>query len=448
MALVLDDIPELDGRLWDRLPNVQRYFVDEGMEFVDTHGETPTCAPGRAGLLTGLHTHNHGAYRTDGTLFQPDETVATELQSVGYHTIEVGKYINLFERVYPKWPPGWDEFHGYGGDYYDYTLWNDGIPRHYGQQPRDYSTDVIARLAVGALGRAPRDEPLFAWITPYAMHKPWLVAPRHQQSKGCSLPRWRPQGYMEKNVRDKPAYVQSRRIKQPAGYELKRICRGLLSVDQLLGRVVRKLRQLDRLDNTMLILISDNGMTFGSQRILHDKKSPYASQVPLYVRWPRILGTDPVDVTERIQNIDLAPTLCDIAGCELGPYPTGQARPDGKSFLRLLTGERKTLPRETVLTSYQDSERQMPSYWSVTTTSSSPLARELCAARATRGCRWMYTEYETGEVELYDISNGPCHAWRRRMKGDPCMLSNRAGQPRYAELQVALRRELDRLRAD
>jgi hypothetical protein len=280
------------------------------------------------------------------------------------------------------------------------------------------------------------------------MHKPWLVAPRHQQSKGCSLPRWRPQGYMEKNVRDKPAYVQSRRIKQPAGYELKRICRGLLSVDQLLGRVVRKLRQLDRLDNTMLILISDNGMTFGSQRILHDKKSPYASQVPLYVRWPRILGTDPVDVTERIQNIDLAPTLCDIAGCELGPYPTGQARPDGKSFLRLLTGERKTLPRETVLTSYQDSERQMPSYWSVTTTSSSPLARELCAARATRGCRWMYTEYETGEVELYDISNGPCHAWRRRMKGDPCMLSNRAGQPRYAELQVALRRELDRLRAD
>ncbi len=70
------------------------------MEFTDTHGETPTCAPGRAGLLTGLHTHNHGVYQTDdGTLFQPDETIATELQGVGYHTIEVGKYLNLFERI-------------------------------------------------------------------------------------------------------------------------------------------------------------------------------------------------------------------------------------------------------------------------------------------------------------------------------------------------------------
>jgi hypothetical protein len=59
----------------------------------------------------------------------------------------------------------------------------------------------------------------------------------------------------------------------------------------------------------------------------------------------------------------------------------------------------------------------------------------------------MYTEYETGEVELYDISNGPCHAWKRRMRGDPCMLENRAGERRYADLQSQLRRELGRLQA-
>ena len=165
---------------------------------------------------------------------------------------------------------------------------------------------------------------------------------------------------MEADVSDKPAYVRSRRVKQPGGYQLKRVCRGLLSVDQLVGRVVRTLRDLDRLDNTLLILTADNGMTFGSQRILNDKKSPYASQVPLHVRWPRVLGWDPPDVTERVQNIDLAPTLCDIAGCRLGPYPTGQARPDGRSFLKLLTGQRKALDRDAVLTSYQDSERRMP----------------------------------------------------------------------------------------
>jgi hypothetical protein len=253
---------------------------------------------------------------------------------------------------------------------------------------------------------------------------------------------------MEADVSDKPAYVRSRRVKQEGGYQLKRICRGLLSVDQLVARVARTLRELERLDNTVLILTADNGMTFGSQRILDDKKSPYASQVPLHVRWPRVLGWDPPDVIERVQNIDLAPTLCDIAGCRLGPYPTGQARPDGRSFLKLLTGQRKALDRDAVLTSYQDSERRMPSYWSVTSTAASPLARQGCAKRRVGECRWMYTEYETGEVELYDLSNGPCYAWKKRASGDPCMLTNRAGQRRVAGIQAALAAELDRMRGE
>jgi arylsulfatase A-like enzyme len=447
VVLVLDDIPELDGRLWTRLPNIRRLFVEQGLELADTHGETPTCCPGRAGFLTGLHTHHHGAYRTDGSLFQPGETIATALQRVGYHTIQVGKYMNLFERVFPKWPPGWDEFHGFGGAYYGYTLWSDGLPHRYGRRPRDYSTDVLARRTVRALDRVPRGQPLFAWVTPYAMHKPWTIAPRHRQAKGCDLPRWRPPGYMERDVSDKPAYVQARRIRSRGGYELKRICRGLLSVDQLVGQVVRKLKRMERLDNTVLILTSDNGMPYGAQRLLHDKKVPYGTQIPFYVHWPRVLGTRAQSVGERVQNIDLAPTLCDIAGCRLGPYPTGQARPDGRSFLRLLTGERDTLLRTAVLTSYQEPGTRVSTYWSVTTTGSSQLARVGCSRRAKGDCRWMYTVYETGETELYDLSNGPCHTWTRRMRGDPCMLRNKAGRPRYAGVEQLLRRELARLRA-
>ena len=448
VVLVLDDVPELDGRLWTRLPNIRRLFVEQGLELTDTHGETPTCCPGRAGFLTGLHTHHHGAYKTDGSLFQPQETIATELRSVGYHTIQVGKYLNLFERIFPKWPPGWSEFHGFGGAYYGYNLWSNGVPHRYGRRPRDYSTDVIARRAVRAIGRVPERKPLFAWITPYSMHKPWLVAPRHRQSRRCNLPPWKPNGYMERDVRDKPAYVQGIRIRNRGGYRLTRVCRGLLSVDQLLGQVTRKLKRLDRLGNTMLVLTSDNGMPYGSQRILHDKKVPYGTQIPFYVHWPRVLGTRHAEIGERIQNIDFAPTLCDIAGCQLGPYPTGQTRPDGRSFLRLLTGARQTLDRTAVLTSYQETGGRVPTYWSVTTTGSSALARQGCARRRKAACRWTYTEYETGERELYDISNGPCYAWTRRMSGDPCLLRNKAGQARFADVEQALRRELDRLRGD
>jgi hypothetical protein len=58
----------------------------------------------------------------------------------------------------------------------------------------------------------------------------------------------------------------------------------------------------------------------------------------------------------------------------------------------------------------------------------------------------MYTEYATGERELYHLSNGPCYAWKRRQRGDPCMLDNVAGKPRLATVERALRQELLRLR--
>jgi N-acetylglucosamine-6-sulfatase len=444
VTIVLDDIPPLDGRLWKKLPNIRRNFVQEGLQFTDAHVETPTCTPGRAGLLTGQHTHHHGAYATNGVLFDPRETVATELQAEGYHTVLVGKYLNLFDGFADKWPPGWDEFHGFGGGYYDYTMYSNGIPQWHGRRPSDYSTDVIAGLTRLALARAPRDEPLFAWIAPYAMHKPWSVAPRYRESGRCNgIAKWHPNGFMEVNVGDKPDYVGARRIVSPDGYDLKRICRGMLSVDAMIGDIVKQLRKRGRLDNTMLILTSDNGMAYGSQRFLHDKKAPYGTQVPLMVRWPRVLGTVPKQVTERVQNIDLAPTLCDIAGCAMGPYPNGATRSDGASLLKLITADRKKLRRASVITSYQD-EARVPRYWSITSTGSSPLAGKLCAKRKQDGCRWMYTEYETGETELYDLSNGPCHDWKRSYKGDPCMLKNKSGQPRFAAIERELREELRR----
>ena len=222
---------------------------------------------------------------------------------------------------------------------------------------------------------------------------------------------------MERDVRDKPAYVRSRKFKQRGGYTLTRICRGLLSVDQLVGQVVRKLKKLDRLDNTVLILTSDNGMSFGSQRVLYDKKAPYGTQVPLYVRWPRVLGTQRREVGERIQNIDLAPTLCDIAGCELGPYPTGQARPDGVSFLKLLTGQRET-------TRPDRGADQLPGAGGTACppTGASPRPRRRrWPGRAVRGARrglplGLHRVRDRGG-ELYDISNGPCYEWKRSQRG-------------------------------
>ena len=131
---------------------------------------------------------------------------------------------------------------------------------------------------------------------------------------------------MEKNVRDKPAYVRERAIKARGGYDLRRICRGLLAVDDLVGEVVRKLDKLDRLDNTLLILTSDNGMSYGSQRILYDKKAPYGTAVPLFMRWPRVLGT-----VRKASRRARARTSTSLPRCATSPaaswVPTPRGRP-------------------------------------------------------------------------------------------------------------------------
>ena len=59
---------------------------------------------------------------------------------------------------------------------------------------------------------------------------------------------------------------------------------------------------------------------------------------------------------------------------------------------------------------------------------------------------WQYTEYQTGEHELYDVSNGPCWTWQPGSTGDPCELQNVAGNPQYASVESSLRQRLAQLK--
>jgi hypothetical protein len=157
------------------------------------------------------------------------------------------------------------------------------------------------------------------------------------------------------------------------------------------------------------------------------------------------MGYQPRKVNERLMNIDLAPTLCALAGCRMGPYPTGQRSPDGRSFAKLLLGTSNRLVRDSVLTSFRRPGVEIPRWWGVETTRHSKLANRGCSSKSQGGCRWSYVKYETGEKELYDVSNGPCYAWRRGKPGDPCRLHNLAGQRQYRTIQRALDQRLSQL---
>ena len=448
IVILIDDMPGIDDRVLRRLPNIRTTFLEQGIRFTEFHGETPLCCPGRAGFLTGQHTHHHGVVKNTVRRFDPRMTIATQLDGVGYHTFHVGKYFNLYEAIAPSVPPGWDRFHalapgktGYAG-YYEYDFWNHdkATPEHRGTLASDYSTDVIRGKTMFRLRQAPADRPLFAWISPYAPHSPTLPAPRHRTDTRCSsVPGWAPPHYNERDVSDKPAYVRNARPLSAPAYDLRGVCRSLLAVDEMVGAIRLELAAQARLGDTMLILTSDNGLNLGAHR-LDRKSTPYSTRIPFMVSWPDRLGTQGRTIAEPLSNIDLAPTLCKIAGCKMGPYPDGQTRADGVSFAGLLFGEIPSLRRKEILQSSPLGHKplDMPAWYGLRTTPSSGTAQKACDDAASGGCRWQYVLYETGEEELYDLSDGPCWTWTVGQPGDPCALDDRAGDQAFEEIRSTL----------
>jgi N-acetylglucosamine-6-sulfatase len=452
VVVMTDDQGALDGREIRLMPIVKSIFSDRGVTFADFHGETPLCCPARANTLAGQHTHNHGVNSNTANLFNPAMTLATQLQSTGYHTFLVGKYMNKYgscqrqANCAPTVPAGWNRWAAFGDPHYwDYDLWVDGSRVVYGHNDSDYSTDVLAAKAVSLIRSTPASKPLFAWIAPFGPHSPTAPAPRHK-GVPCAAGRWEPPSWNEADVSDKPAYVRSRPLVKSVGRA--GICRTLLSVDDLVGRVRDELVASGRYGNTLFIYMGDNGMLFGEHR-LSSKSAPYQTQIPFLVSWPDRLGITPRTISERVQNIDVAPTLCVLAGCTLGPYPNGQAKPDGISFAGLLLGQVGSLSRDAVLEELTVANDGVPAWHAVTTTAQSSLASQGCAAAAARGCRWHYVEYpSTGEKELYDVSNGPCWAWSVGQPGDPCELDNLASRADKASLVTALRNRLAQLKVE
>ncbi len=176
-----------------------------------------------------------------------------------------------------------------------------------------------------------------------------------------------------------------------------------------------------RLDNTLLVFSTDNGMAWGQHR-MSLKELPYATHVPLYMAWPARWGSRPRTVDEYTSNIDMAPTFCDAGGCALGPYPTGQSGPDGVSLLPLLDGRVPNLGRDALL----ETEWRKHPWAAVRTTNLNPLGL------------WHYVEYQSGFRELYNLAPD----------ADPWEMDNVAYDPDHAGLISQLHVRLIELLAE
>ncbi len=440
VVLLLDDVGQVGEGLFQRLPVIRRTFLQRGTVFTQAIGDTPMCCPGRASFLTGLWTWHHGVIRNDARLFHDDETIATAMQRAGYTTIYAGKYLNAMPALPDKTPDGWSRSAIFEGRYYRYPYWRDGHPEWHGTATSDYSTDVVTRDAVAFLQAAPRDRPLFAVLAPYASHSGFdqvgsferygVPAPRHRDDRRCAgLPRFRTAATDEADVSDKPAFLRhGARLRGDLadGWPLVPICETLLSADQLLGAVRSELARQGRLDRTVFVLVSDNGMNMGLHR-LKAKGSPYAAPIPLMVNWPGGARPDPgADGIRRhtglVSMVDLAPTVCAIAGCRLRRFPTGQRHPDGVSVLAAFRDAAPT-GRLTTISSHPANNwhaSHRPGWFALRTAPEHPMGA------------WLFVRYRNGESELYDLA------------ADPDLLDSLASSPSDGATRDALESELVR----
>jgi N-acetylglucosamine-6-sulfatase len=427
----IDDVAPIDGRLWNNpelTPTVYDLFVAHGVTFTNAIGETPLCCPGRGSVLTGLHTQNDGVIANDARLLNPGETIATELKGEGYATMWVGKYLNwdnhLGSTAWQAHGQGWtylDAISGPNGDFYGYTVHTKTGNVRYGHV---HSTRMATERTIAHMQATPAGQPIFSVVSLFNMHGPNIPMPDFQSDPRwamcAQMPPWDPPNYNEADVSDKPTYVQSQPLLPDAdGWSMTTRCREALGIDWSVSQVTDELAREGRLDNTLLVFTADNGMTWGAHR-LKNKQYPYATPVPLYMSWPARWGDSPRTTDELVSNIDLAPTFCAAAGCEMGPYPTGQQHADGISLLPYLDGD-ETHVRDAAL----ESNFGGNVHWVAVRTAPSYVFGP-----------WHYVEWTDGERELYDL------------RADPWELGNRAADPAYQGIAAILALRLHQLLAE
>ena len=309
-------------------PNLD-WFHGHSVRLTDYH-VGPTCAPTRAGLLTGRYANSTGVWHTIGgrSLLHKDEyTMASMFADAGYRTGMFGKW-HLGDS-YPFRPEdrGFQEVvrHGGGGvgntpdhwgnDYFDDTYCANGVWTRYA----GYCTDVWFALGLDFIERH-RHEPFFCYISTNAPHLPHIVDPEYTEPY---LP---------------PVSPNASRA---------RFYGMLANIDGNFGVLCDRLRQWGLEDDTIVIFMTDNGsaggvevdgdqfVTSGHNAGMRGKKgSQYdgGHRVPLFMRWPGGGLDSGRDVSELTANIDMMPTLVEL--CGLGD--PADLSVDGRSLAPLL----------------------------------------------------------------------------------------------------------------
>lgn len=409
-----------DDQRWDALgfagnPIIQTPEMDrlasEGTYFENAFVTTPICAASRASILTGLYERTHGYTFGQGDIKQPymDQSYPVKLRESGYHTGFFGKFGVNYSGFQGLFDEG-DDYDRNGNfkdrrGYFFKTLGKDTV----------HLTRYTSQQAIDFIENAPENKPFMlslSFSAPHA-HDPaelqYFWSPEYDQLyENVTIPE--PLLGEERYFLEQPEYVKTGenrtrwhwRYDNPEKYQhsVKGYYRMITEIDTEIGKIRKTLEAKGLAENTVIILMGDNGYFLG-ERQLAGKWLMYENslRVPLILFDPREKGG------KRNQsfalNIDIPATLLDLAGISAP-----------NSWQGLSLNSKELEKRKEFLTEH---------LWQT------PI---IAPSEAIRTERWKYFRYvnDPGREELYDL------------KSDPLEKNNLAANPEY-------KRNLEELRA-
>lgn len=392
----------------------------EGIVMRNAFVTTSLCSPSRASLLTGLAMRNHGVVDNNVPLADDLAIFPEKLQQAGYRTALIGKW-HMGSGADPRRGfDYWVNFPGQGSYTPRDLLGRTAMLNVNGEQvpQRGYITDELTQYASDWLAGLGRDRPFLLYIAHKGVHAPFTPADRHAGSLTAQAP-----DLSQSRSRDEPGtpmWVTNQRNSWHgvefayhevlAMGEFRRDYRETLrSVDDSIARLREILRELGQLEKTIIFVTSDNGFLLGEHGLI-DKRNAYEAsmRVPMIAWGPRHVHAKGAS-TSLVANIDLAPTILDLAGAE----PLADI--DGISFAPLLLGSGGGGRQELVYEYYWEfNYPQTPTTF------------------ALRNDRYKYIQYHGvwDTEELFDLS------------ADPFETRNLIADPDYADVLVDMRTRL------
>jgi len=370
LFILVDDQPHDAVGFSGRYPFLQTPNIDklasEGVNFKNFFVTQSICSPSRASFLTGTYPHVHGVNQNNKHV-DPDwenfSPYSLHLKNSGYQTAHIGKIHMAHKRGKDHIRPGFDYWFSFigQGSYFDPKVNDNGVEI----KLKGYITDILTEKTIDWLTnlRDPK-KPFSINLWHKAVHEKHLPAPRHKDLfKNEKLPE-PPYGMHKETFKGKPEWQRRKTFgfkwnegdKIPETLKEKKwpinkfknmqLLRSLIAVDESLGKVINTLKEIGELDNTIIIYSSDNGYFMG-EHTFKDKRLAYESsmRVPMIIRYPKLIKKNS-EISEQCLNIDLAPTILDLAGIEKPAYMQGE------SMINLISGKKEKNWRKSILFEY------------------------------------------------------------------------------------------------